>query len=99
MYIKETFINETEGYCFGGSDWNEAFTDDLGRLYRDLKSEYGNASNMYVDTADGTKKIGWVFTGKAKYEDTGEPYTRQVWVEVSSTKPQKTLVNVTSPWK
>ncbi len=100
MYIKETFVNETDGYIFGNSAWYEAHHDNLGDLYRFLKSEYGNAKNMYIDGPDGDAiKIGWVFTGAARYEDTNEPYTRCVWVEVSATEPREEIVNINSPWK
>ena len=102
MYIKETYVNETEGYQHGDTEWYETFTDDLGTLYRDLKSQFGNAQNMYRDQKDAPPiKVGWVFTGRAEYEDTGEPYTRAVWVEVSATEPFQTttLHNVNSPWR
>ncbi len=102
MHIRETYVNETEGYRHGQSPWMEAFTNDLGKLYRDLKSDYGNARNMYRDQKNALPlKVGWVFTGRARYEDTGEAYTRSVWVEVSETEPEKIkkIINVNSPWK
>jgi hypothetical protein len=99
MWIKETFVNETEGYVFSEGDWIDAGIDNLSELFRHLKSLYGNARNMYRDRTDGSSvKIGWVFEGRASYDDTGESYRRAVWVEVSTTQPQRLLTNISSPW-
>ena len=101
MYIKESYLNATEGYRMGDSEWYETFTDNLGDLYRFLRKEFGRPSNMYCNLKDGgCKKIGWVFRGKDKYEDTGKPYTREVWVEVSKTKPkfETAIKNVNHPF-
>jgi len=99
MWIKETFVNETEGHIFGESDWIDTGEDDLSQLYRQLKSEYGNARNMYRDRPDGSSfKVGWVFEGLASYDDSGESYRRSVWVEVSVTSPERIITNISSPW-
>jgi len=99
MWIKETFVNETEGYIFSEGDWTYAGTSDLPQLYHSLKSLYGNARNMYRDRPDGrTVKIGWVFEGHATYDDNGEPYKRSVWVEVSITRPKRIITDITTPW-
>ena len=101
MYIREIYLNETDNHLIGEGDWYETFTDNLGDLYRALRKQFGKPQNMYIDKKDGTtKKVGWVFTGKDKYEDTGEPYIRQVWVEVSKTEPtsETTIKNVEHPF-
>lgn len=50
MRTRETYVNKTEGSIFGESDWEEAWTDDRGRLFRALQEEYGRCvSRMYVD--------------------------------------------------
>lgn len=103
LFIKETYVNDTANAIFGDSmGWFEAFTDDIGTLFRDLQKEYGKASKMYRDLKDGgAEQIGWVFSKKMKYDDTKEFYIRSVWVELSSTKPEKQCktVNVTNPFK
>jgi hypothetical protein len=94
LYIQESFINKTEGYRFGDSDVYETFTDDRGELYRSLQKEYGRCvSKIYVDRTDGgpPKAIGWVFEGRARYEDTGERYLREVWVTLHERQPTKTV--------
>ncbi len=101
LWIQESYINETENYRFGDSEWFETDFGTVGNLYRFLKSKYGNGSNMYADKSDGsTRKIGWVFTGRTKYEDSDETYIRAVWVWVSTTQPsiEKILRNRTDPW-
>lgn len=82
--VRETYCNETEGYRFGDSEWYEAYTDDKGRLFKDMQKEYGRCSGkMYVEP-DG-KQVGWVFVKSMQYEDArskDEVYIREVWVEV-----------------
>lgn len=84
LLIQENFINATKHHSFGDcSEPYEAFTDDIGRLYRSLASEYGRCvSKVYLDTASkGTVAIGWVFQKQMPYEDVPkECYLREVWV-------------------
>lgn len=97
LWIRETYLNATEGYISGEGEWIETSTDDLGELYRELKSQYGNAHNIYVGEG---QKVGWCFTGRARYEDTGEAFTQEVWVNVSTTEPRRVVrfENVSNPW-
>ena len=69
-------------YLNGESGWYEPFTDDLGRLFKSLRREYGRCvSRVYQDTPDGTADpIGWVFQKRAKYTDSPETYLQEVWV-------------------
>lgn len=85
LFIQETYVNATQGHIYGESGFYETFTGNIGQLFRSLQQEYGKAQRMYRDFQDGaSRQVGWVFTGKAFYEDTQEPYTREVWVEVAS---------------
>lgn len=91
--IQETYVNETQGYRFGDSDWFEPYTDNMGKLFRDLQKEYGRCTGkVYTDTVDGAKQVGWVFEKQMQYEDARpryndygrllkpETYLRAVWV-------------------
>lgn len=50
--VRETYVNETKGYQYGSTDWGEAWTDNRGRLFRELQREYGGCvSRMYRDVA------------------------------------------------
>ncbi len=89
MLIRETFVNETEGYRFGESDPCEPWTDDIGRLFLDMQREYGRCTGkVYVDPAEGGPPIavGWVFEKRMRYEDARghdpdrDYYKRTVWV-------------------
>ncbi len=93
MLISETFINRTEGYRFGESEPYEPFTDRPGEIYRFCQGEYGRCvGKVYIDTTDGgARAIGWIFVGRAKYEDTQEPYLREVWVTLHEKKPTRTI--------
>jgi hypothetical protein len=67
--IRETQINRTENYTLGGHETYETFTDI------DLPPEV---------VGDGAPPvaIGWIFEKTARYEDTGEPFTLETWVEI-----------------
>jgi hypothetical protein len=114
FWVKEDLINETAGHSFGGSDWYETSEDSLGSLFKDFQREYGRCtSRMYVDRDNGPWdgprtpiQVGWVFAKKMVYEDAERPYrefdyyTREAWIQVSTTKPEREVRvnNVTSPW-
>lgn len=89
LLMREEYVDEDRGARYGGSDLYEPYTDDVGRLFRSLRREYGRCqSSVYIDDADGksTRRIGWVFVKRVQYEDTGtygrpaEFYNRSVWV-------------------
>jgi hypothetical protein len=87
MWIQETFINETKGYVCGEPDKYEAFTDDVGRLFRALQREHGRCiSKIYRDTDNGAQAVGWVFEKRMKYSDARgndlerDYYIQNVWV-------------------
>jgi hypothetical protein len=88
MLISETFVNVTEGYRFSEGEQYEPFTDDVGELFRNLRSEYGRCvSSIYVDVDGGPpKRVGWVFQKRDRYEDTRETYLREVWVTLHDAK-------------
>lgn len=92
MLVSETFVNETRGWVYSESPPCEPWTFDLGRLFRYAQQEFGRCvSCVYVDTPAGPKKIGWVFEKRCEYEDTGEPYLRQVWVQFHRTEDLDTI--------
>jgi hypothetical protein len=86
LMIQETYVNRTRDLIYGEGEPYEPFTDDIGRLFRNLQAEYGRCrSSVYVDRPDGsgnTDRIGWVFESRQRYEGSGpaEYYLREVWV-------------------
>jgi hypothetical protein len=87
LLIREEYTNVTEGYRFGDSgEPTETWTDDIGKLFCELRREYGRASKVYIDTQSGTvHHIGWTFTKRMKYEDARDDsersyYVREIWV-------------------
>lgn len=86
LMIRETYINQSEGWQIGDSGWYEPFTDNRGDLYRFCRKEWGACiSRCYIDTAKGTIPVGWVFSRRERYEDArskADTYIREVWVEV-----------------
>ena len=92
LYIKENLINRDENYQFEESDVYDTGLDTKGELFKRLQQEYGRCvSRVYIDTPNEPKPIGWVFESTQNYEDTGEPYTRAVWVTVHSKMPIRTI--------
>lgn len=89
MFIKETWVNATGNYICGGSDLYEPCTQDIGQIFRGLQQEYGRCvSKMYVDIKDKARVIGWVFQKIRHYEDTGEPYLAETWIELHRKMPR-----------
>ena len=101
LWIRETFVNETRGYRFGESEPYETWTSDIGELYRQMRREYGGCvSKMFRDTAEGVQQVGWVFRKRMQYEDCEETYMREVWVEVFSSEPERSVSwKVEYPWQ
>ena len=51
--------------------------------------EYGRCrGSVYIDTQNGnTQRVGWIFERAEKYEDTGQPFIRSVWVVLHEKYP------------
>jgi len=87
MFVEEIHINATEGYWLGDPTTYEAWTEDVGKLFRRLQREYGRCvSKVYIDVAYphiGCKKahqVGWVFQKRRQYSDIEDTYLHEVWV-------------------
>lgn len=85
MLMHETYVNVDKNACFGESDWFEPWTEDTGKLYKDLVREYGRCvSSVYIDQENSPPlRVGWVFRKRMKYEDSPDTYIREVWVELA----------------
>ena len=62
LFIKETYVNETEGYLCGDSDWFETYYTNKHQAFKSLRKQYGAPHKMYIDTKSGAKQIGWIFS-------------------------------------
>ena len=79
LWVEETFVNETKGHQFGNADPYEAWTADVGKLFRTMQREYGGCTGKIgtdIRDADGNPTtifpIGWVFERWERYEDSRE---------------------------
>ena len=81
VVVVEHYTNETEGHRFG--EMATAMPAGDCPTFRDLQREYGRcASKVYHDSPDGRPvAVGYFFESMQKYEDTGQPYKRGVWIE------------------
>lgn len=91
LVLSETYVNATNGTNYGGSGWQEPWTDDIGALYAGCVREFGRCTgHVYVDTTAGeVVPVGWVFVKRVEYDDAGRygfrgdrTYLREVWVSV-----------------
>ena len=82
MLIQETYVDADREIRYGESEPYEPFTDDPGKLFRNLRREYGRCKGyIYSDSANkGALAIGWIFEGTTKYDDSEDTYKREVWV-------------------
>lgn len=91
MLINIVYIDADRSYRYGEEGIHEAFTDNVGELFKYCQKELGRCvSSIYIDTSTGVKRIGWVFSKRVPYEDTGELYTREVWVTLHEKRPTVT---------
>lgn len=95
MYVSETLRNVTEGYIFGDSEPQEAFTDDAGDLYRHCLKEFGRCTgHMYNDGVvdkDGVHApIGWVFVKRVEYDDSDKTFLQEAWISLHDALPTRT---------
>lgn len=89
LFVQETWINSTKGYCVGESDVYETYTDNTSELFKAMQKEYGRcAGKVYI--GDG-QRVGWVFEKRQKYTDCNEYYLQETWVTVHKARPQKTI--------
>lgn len=93
LWVQETYENDTEGHVVGESDVYEAWTGDVGKLYRTMAREYGRCTGkVYVDQKDGPPiAVGWTFVKRDKYEDSTETYLRRVWVTLHDAAETRTV--------
>lgn len=91
ILIHAQLVDATQNCLFGDSEPCEAFTDDVGRLFRDCQREYGRCrSKVYIDLPSGrVKAIGWVFEKTARYEDTGGAYKQEAWITFHDLPPTR----------
>ena len=89
LWIRETYVNRTEGYIVGQTDPYESFTDDIGTLFQNLQKEHGRCdSKQYTEYKDGSSvQSGWVFQRKEKYTDCDDTYIKETWVTVWKVPP------------
>lgn len=82
LWAQEDYVDASHGCRLGNTEPYETFTNNEGKLFRRLQSEFGRCTgNVLVDTEAGeAKAIGWVFEKRVKYADCNKTYLREVWV-------------------
>lgn len=67
LVASEDFVNLTTETRYGSSDWEETWTDDVGRLYRNAVREYGRCTgHVYSDFSGVSYAVGWVFVKRRR---------------------------------
>lgn len=100
IYIQETLterkaFDEIWDYklsVFYESPVYETYHKTISSLFRTCQKEYGRCEvSLYIDTPQGTKRIGWVFLKRAKYDDSHQTYLQETWVTLHDKPPTKTI--------
>lgn len=92
LWIQETYLNEDRGHIVGETGVYETSYDDKGSLYHAMVKEYGRCTGkMYIDTKEGAKTIGWVFTKRIGYSNSKDTYLQSTWISVHTGPPTKTI--------
>jgi hypothetical protein len=95
LWMKETCVvyderrldkfGDPTSYISGEIDWYETYwdaTDAPGKIFRELQREHGRCTGyIYIDTAEGARKIGYVFQKRREYSDSSDTYLSETWVE------------------
>jgi hypothetical protein len=94
LYASASYVNATDGHRIGDDPIEETFTDNVGELFRNCRSEFGRCTGkVYIDRRvatndDGGERwevvhVGWVFVKRDAYQDQPhKTYLREVWVTV-----------------
>jgi hypothetical protein len=91
MLVEESYVDATKGQRYGYSGLYEPFTTDKGKLFRAYQREFGRCTGkVYVDRADRTIAVGWVFVGRTQYEDSRDTYLRETWITLHDEPPTVT---------
>lgn len=96
VIVRETYVDATRDAIFGDNEISlrDCYfagdeTTDTGDVYRYGRDEWGRCiGRVYVDTDAGTLPCGWVYQSRQRYEDTGEPYVREVWLQLVTETPR-----------
>jgi len=93
IFVKEEYLNATEGYWCGDSGVQESrFEDDeVGKLFKSCQKEFGKcAGKVYVEKNGGrSAHVGWLFQKACRYTDTGQKYILEVWITMHTKEPKK----------
>lgn len=96
LFVQEEFINVTEGYRCGDGGVYEAYTADIGKLFRSMQKEHGRCTGkVYIDRLDEeARQVGWTFEKRVPYSDVRtkeDTYLQEAWVTVMIEPPTKTV--------
>lgn len=91
MLIREQYVDESQNCLCDDSGLYKPFTDDIGKLFRNLQKEFGRCvSKIYIDVPpldSKSRAIGWVFEKKRRYCDSKEEYLSSVRVTLHEKEP------------
>jgi hypothetical protein len=92
LYVQESVLSRRDdGSVMGLGDGPvyESYHETDGELFRACQREHGRCiSRVYIDTASGTKAIGWVFEARRPYQDCPrESSIIETWVSIHDSPP------------
>lgn len=90
MWVQEIEFDIDKGECLSESGFNEVKDVPVAQLRFAAEQEFGEYHGDLFDPEDETKRIGWKFRAKAKYQDPeyGEEFNLETWVVLHSDPPK-----------
>ncbi len=84
---------EETRYRLGDSELYQAFTADIGKLFRSLQKEHGRCTSAVYHDREGQPpiRIGWYFQKLRKYTNCDKTYLHGVWITLHNAPPTKTI--------
>lgn len=95
LFISIRVLNGNNGRTLNETKLQKTEFDNIDDLYADCIAKYGCCvKNTYTYTKNGKyQQLGWVFVKTVQYSGLDDKYySRQTWVEVSTTEPHITPV-------
>lgn len=90
MWVQEIEFDLDKSECLSEGGFNEVKDVPVAQLRLAAEQEFGDYHGDLFDPSDETKRIGWKFRAKAKYEDpeVGDEFTLETWVVLHSEPPK-----------
>lgn len=94
MYLQETTIHVGENYIINETPVYEAFTDDIGALFKSCQKDFGRCTGkVYVETGGGKgHAVGWIFMKREQYTDCKDTFLMETHITLHDKEPEHSVM-------